>query len=497
MARIAAPLRAMGANIQTAPGGVLPVVVKRARAPLAGIRHDLPVASAQIKSAILLAALGARGETTIREPAPSRDHTERMLGAFGIDVRRAGATVSVVGGGKLRAAKIAAPADISSAMFFVVLAAIAPAAEVILREVGINPTRAGALAILRRMGARIEIENERQLGGEPVADIRVRAGARLRGVEIGADETPAAIDEFPAIFIAAACAAGETRLTGAGELRLKESDRIAAMAAGLRALQIDARPSADGIRIRGAGGAVDSRPVFAGGAVDSCGDHRVAMSFAVAAARAAAPIEIADCANVATSFPDFVAQARAVGLDARAVDSESRPLTPRPEPQLPPRLESKHRGRVRQIDAARSRPHRQAQNVGGRETREKIGVQAARFAPEKNRVAATITRLVVAPPAAGRSREQSSIPQRAQARFDVAVFRSPPIRGNPSPRAAVSRRRARSRAARPDAVSRPCWRPAESRCRCWARFRAARKSNAKTRPLFARLRGCGRRACRL
>ena len=331
MARIAAPLRAMGANIQTAPGGVLPVVVKRARAPLAGIRHDLPVASAQIKSAILLAALGARGETTIREPAPSRDHTERMLGAFGIDVRRAGATVSVVGGGKLRAAKIAAPADISSAMFFVVLAAIAPAAEVILREVGINSTRAGALAILRRMGARIEIENERQLGGEPVADIRVRAGARLRGVEIGADETPAAIDEFPAIFIAAACAAGETRLTGAGELRLKESDRIAAMAAGLRALQIDARPSADGIRIRGAGGAVDSRPVFAGGAVDSCGDHRVAMSFAVAAARAAAPIEIADCANVATSFPDFVAQARAVGLDARAVDSESRPLTPRPE----------------------------------------------------------------------------------------------------------------------------------------------------------------------
>ena len=334
MARVAAPLRAMGANIQTAPGGVLPVVVERASAPLAGIRHDLPVASAQIKSAILLAALGARGETTIREPAPSRDHTERMLGAFGIDVRRAGATVSVVGGGKLRAAKIAAPADISSAMFFVVLAAIAPAAEVILREVGINPTRAGALAILRRMGARIEIENERQLGGEPVADIRVRAGARLRGVEIGADETPAAIDEFPAIFIAAACADGETRLTGAGELRLKESDRIAAMAAGLRALQIDARPSADGICIRGAGGAVDSRPVFAGGAVDSCGDHRVAMSFAVAAARAAAPIEIADCANVATSFPDFVAQARAVGLDARAVDSEdseSRPLTPRPE----------------------------------------------------------------------------------------------------------------------------------------------------------------------
>ena len=310
-----------------------------------------------------------------------------MLGAFGIDVRRAGATVSVVGGGKLRAAKIAVPADISSAMFFVVLTAIAPAAEVILREVGINPTRAGALAILRRMGARIEIENERQLGGEPVADIRVRAGARLRGVEIGADETPAAIDEFPAIFIAAACAAGETRLTGAGELRLKESDRIAAMAAGLRALQIDARPSADGIRIYGAGGAVDSRPVFAGGAVDSCGDHRVAMSFAVAAAPRRGP----DRDRRLRQCLDFVSGFCRASACCRARCARRR-FRIAPAHAAPGNRNCRHASKVNTAAVFAKLTLRDPGRIGkrkisaGAKRARKSASKPARFAPEKNRV---------------------------------------------------------------------------------------------------------------
>jgi len=309
MKRVAAPLGLMGARIDTAEEGRPPLAVRPAEL-LAGIDYAMPVASAQVKSALLLAGLYAEGETCVSEPAPTRDHTERMLAAFGCAVRREGNRACVRGGGRLSATRIDVPADISSAAFFLVAASIAPGSDLVLEHVGINPTRTGIVDILRLMGADIAVVNERLAGGEPVADLRVRH-APLRGTRIPESLVPLAIDEFPAVFVAAAHAQGETLVTGAEELRVKESDRIAVMAEGLRALGVAAEPLPDGMRI--VGGAMG------GGTVASHTDHRIAMSFAVAALRAQGAIRIRDCDNVATSFPGFVELAANAGLRIRTI----------------------------------------------------------------------------------------------------------------------------------------------------------------------------------
>lgn len=307
MGRVTEPLAAMGAVIEASAAGTAPLRIRGGH-PLRGMDYAMPVASAQVKSALLLAGLYASGRTCVTEPAPTRDHTERMLAGLGYPVERRDAAACVTGGGRLRGARIDVPADISSAAFFMVGAAIGEASDITLEHVGVNPTRTGVIRILRLMGADIELDNEREASGEPVADIRVR-GSRLHGVRIPEDQVPLAIDEFPALFVAAACAEGETVLTGAAELRVKESDRIQVMADGLRTLGIDARPTSDGMVIRGG--------VLGAGTVDSHGDHRIAMAFAMAALRADGPLTIRDCANVNTSFPGFMALARGAGLDIK------------------------------------------------------------------------------------------------------------------------------------------------------------------------------------
>lgn len=308
MNRVANPLREMGAEIETAEGGMPPVKIKGGAA-LQGIDYQMPMASAQVKSCVLLAGLYAEGETRTTEPAPTRDHTERMLNGFGYRVNRDGAKASLTSGGALTGARIEVPADISSATFFMVAAAIAPGSDVTLNHVGINPTRDGVINILRLMGADITLSNQRDVGGEPVADIRVKY-APLKGIDIPEDQVPLAIDEFPALFVAAACAEGTTVLTGAEELRVKESDRIQVMADGLQILGVKAEPTEDGIVIEGG--------PLGGGEVESHGDHRIAMSFTVAALRATAPISINNCANVATSFPGFVELAQKAGIQIQA-----------------------------------------------------------------------------------------------------------------------------------------------------------------------------------
>jgi 3-phosphoshikimate 1-carboxyvinyltransferase len=306
MERVAQPLRAMGAQIGTQDGR--PPVRIRGGARLGGIRYPMPIASAQVKSALLLAGLYAEGETTVVEPAVTRDHTERMLQGFGVEVRARGGTVTLRPPSRLEAASITVPGDFSSAPFTTVAACIAPRDPVLIEGVGVNPTRTGLLEMLALMGADLRLVNHRSAGAEPVADIEVRP-ARLRGVRVPERLVPLAIDEFPAFFVAAACAEGETLVTGAEELRVKESDRIAVMARGLEAVGVRCTVLPDGLRI--AGGPIG------GGRVDSHGDHRVAMAFAVAGLRAAAPIEIIDVANVATSFPGFADLARSAGLRLR------------------------------------------------------------------------------------------------------------------------------------------------------------------------------------
>ncbi|MHB1721517.1 MAG: 3-phosphoshikimate 1-carboxyvinyltransferase [Acidiferrobacter sp.] len=303
MERVAAPLRLMGAQITTTTG-CPPLHIGVARG-LRGIQYALPVASAQVKSAILLAGLYATGETTVIEPAPSRDHTERMLEGFGYPVRRAGRAVTIRGGGHLRAATLAVPGDLSSAAFFLVAASVTPGSVLVLPRVGVNPSRTGVIDILRAMGARITYRNATVVSGEPVADLEVEA-APLHGITIDPALVPLAIDEFPALFIAAACATGTTVLRGAAELRVKESDRLAVMATGLRQLGIRVEEFADGLAVTGG--------VRDGGKVDSHGDHRIAMAFAIAGHGAQAPVAVADCRNVATSFPGFDGLARSVGL---------------------------------------------------------------------------------------------------------------------------------------------------------------------------------------
>jgi 3-phosphoshikimate 1-carboxyvinyltransferase len=316
MERVATPLRLMGANIHTHDGR--PPVEIRASARLRAIDYTLPVASAQVKSAVLLAGLQAFGRTHVTEPAPARDHTERMLGAFGVELLRRGPSVAIEGGQTLRGTRVRVPADFSSAAFFIVAGCLAADRGLLLRNVGVNPTRTGLMELLLQMGADIRVHPHGEHGGggsdsdaEPTADIEVHK-SRLRGIKVPEALVPLSIDEFPVFFIAASCAEGETLVRGALELRVKESDRLAAMASGLASLGVESQLLADGLWIRGGGG-------FGGGTVDSHGDHRIAMAFAIASLRARAPIEILDVANVATSFPGFVQTAREAGLQIEAL----------------------------------------------------------------------------------------------------------------------------------------------------------------------------------
>lgn len=304
MERVATPLREMGAVIETAAEGRPPLVIRGGHT-LKGLNYAMPMASAQVKSCLLLAGLYADGVTTVSEPAITRDHTERLLRGFGYPVSVKDGQVSVESGHTLVATHIEVPADISSAAFFLVAASIAEGSELLLEHVGVNPTRIGVIEILRLMGGDITLENPREVGGEPVADLRVRS-AKLKGIDIPEALVPLAIDEFPVLFIAAACAEGRTVLRGAEELRVKESDRIQAMADGLLALGVQVKPTPDGIIIDG--GAIG------GGEVQAHGDHRIAMAFSVASLRASAAIRVHDCANVATSFPNFLELCAQVGL---------------------------------------------------------------------------------------------------------------------------------------------------------------------------------------
>lgn len=309
MRRVTDPLAQMGARIETESDGTPPLRVHGGQA-LQGITFASPVASAQVKSAVLLAGLYATGETSVSEPHPTRDYTERMLSAFGVEIAFSPGQARLRGGQRLRATDIAVPADFSSAAFFIVAASIIPGSGVTLRAVGLNPRRTGLLAALRLMGADIVEDNHAEHGGEPVADLRVRY-APLRGAQIPEALVPDMIDEFPALFVAAAAARGDTVVSGAAELRVKESDRLAAMATGLRALGIVVDETPDGATIHGG--------TLGSGVIESHGDHRIAMAFAIAGQLSTGTVQVNDVANVATSFPGFdsLAQGAGFGLSAR------------------------------------------------------------------------------------------------------------------------------------------------------------------------------------
>ncbi len=308
MRRIFAPLGEMGALIEAAEGGTPPLRIRGGQA-LQGIDYATPVASAQVKSSILLAGLYAQGKTSVHEPHPTRDYTERMLSAFGINIDFSPGEASLRGGQRLHATDIVVPADFSSAAFFITAAAIVPGSELRLRAIGLNPRRVGLLSALRLMGADIVEQNHGYHGGEPIADLIVRH-APLHGIDVPEELVPDMIDEFPALFVAAACAEGETVVRGAAELRVKESDRLATMAAGLRELGLRVDETPDGATIHP--GALH------GGRIDSHGDHRIAMAFAVAGQRSEGEIAIDDVANVATSFPGFDTLAGNAGFGLRA-----------------------------------------------------------------------------------------------------------------------------------------------------------------------------------
>ncbi len=309
MERVAKPLREMGADVRTRDGKP-PLEIGGGRR-LHGIEYRMPVASAQVKSALLLAGLYADGPTRVSSPAACRDHSERMLASAGVRIETDGLLTTLHPPERLDSQSLEVPGDFSSAAFFIVAGLLGAGPEgLLLENVGLNPTRTGLLDILRSMGGRIEVENPRSSGAEPVADLRVYRSA-LQGIDVPPAAVPLAIDEFPVLFIAAACARGQTQVTGAEELRVKESDRIAAMAAGFAAMGVAHETTPDGMRIEGQ----PDGPVFRGGEIDSRGDHRIAMAFSVASLRAAQPIAVRDTANVATSFPGFVTLARAVGLD--------------------------------------------------------------------------------------------------------------------------------------------------------------------------------------
>lgn len=310
MGRVMEPLNSMGANIAGTADSRPPLVVT-GDCSLKGIDYSTPVASAQIKSCLLLAGLYADGVTQITEPGVSRDHTERMFRGFGVEIETGNLRVSLRGGQTLQGTEVVVPADISSAAFFIVGACISPGSDVRLFNVGMNPTRTGVLDILRLMGADIEVHNQREIAGEPVADLRV-CYSPLSGIDVPAELVPLAIDEFPAIFVAAACAEGQTTITGAEELRVKETDRITAMVEGLTTLGATIRETPDGA-------VIDGGAQLGGGHVKSYHDHRIAMSLAIAGLVSSAEIHIADCDNVATSFPNFTQLAQSSGLDITLV----------------------------------------------------------------------------------------------------------------------------------------------------------------------------------
>ena len=317
MLRITKPLNQMGANCQTEEGGRPPIRIQPSDR-LQGIHYDMPIASAQVKSAVLLAGMYADGETSVSEPAPTRNHTENMLQAYGYDCQTEDNRMSLQGGGEMVAANIDVPADISSAAFFLVAASIVPGSDLTLEHVCINPTRTGILELLKALGADIQLLNQRKIGGEDIADLRVKY-APLKGAEIDPAIVPLAIDEFPVFFIAAACAEGETKVTGAEELRHKESDRITAMVEGLASLgvQVDELPDGAIIYGRGQNKEQQAEPIFGSGTVQCFHDHRIAMSFAVAGMCSEANIVIEDSATVATSFPNFCDLGNEVGMSLK------------------------------------------------------------------------------------------------------------------------------------------------------------------------------------
>lgn len=308
MKRIIDPLVQMGAEINSAKN--LPPLTIIGNPNLKGIHYRLPVASAQVKSCLLLAGLYAKGETCVTESAPSRDHTERLLKYFNYPVRIGNLHTCLSGGGVLKARDISIPGDISSAAFFIVATTITRGSAVCLRQVGINPTRLGIINLLKMMGGDIEIVNRLEKCGEPVGDIFVRY-ARLTGIKIPQEQIPLTIDEFPILLIAAAAAQGETVLRGAKELRVKETDRIVAMVEGLKELGIELESLPDGLIVRGG--------VFQGGTISSYQDHRIAMAFAIAGTIAKTPVRIRACENVKTSFPNFVELASAIGMELKVL----------------------------------------------------------------------------------------------------------------------------------------------------------------------------------
>jgi len=308
MRRVLDPLALMGASVESTEKGTSPLNI-HGNEKLSGISYEMPMGSAQVKSCLLLAGLYAEGITTVVEPAVTRDHTERMLRGFGYDVKTEGNRASLKGGGTLKAMSIDVPADISSAAFFLVAASITPNSDITLEHVGINPTRTGVIDILLAMGADIQLLNERVVGGEKVADLRVKS-SKLQGINVPENLVALAIDEFPVLFVAAAYANGKTVVTGAEELRVKESDRIQTMADGLQALGVNAQATPDGMVIEGG--------IVEGGEIESFDDHRIAMAFAVAGLQSEAAIKINNCENVSTSFPSFVQLAASCGFNVEA-----------------------------------------------------------------------------------------------------------------------------------------------------------------------------------
>ena len=301
MNRVIAPLSRIGASFAASPGGRLPLTV-RGLCPAVPLEHRMEVASAQVKSALLLAALNTPGITRVIEPVPTRDHSERMLRGFGADISVEGDLISIRGEASLEPRHVVVPGDPSSAAFLVAAALIVPGSEVTVEGIGINPTRAGLFTVLRQMGADLHLANRREEGGEPVADLAVRHST-LTGIDVPPELAPSMIDEFPILFVAAAFARGTTRTSGLHELRVKESDRLSVMAAGLAAVGVRVEETEDGLTVHG----TDGEPIPGGGTIASRLDHRIAMSFAVAGLHAASPVTVDDMAPVETSFPGFEA----------------------------------------------------------------------------------------------------------------------------------------------------------------------------------------------
>ena len=320
MKRITEPLKRMGASFISRGGGLLPVTVSGARSPMP-IRYEMPVSSAQVKSAILLAGLNAPGRTTVVEPAPTRDHTERLLSYFGATVDMKSLVggrreVTVTGQPELAARDIDVAGDPSSAAFLVTAALLVPESDILVRNVGLNPHRTGLFETLREMGASIVYENVREVGGEPVADLAVRY-SRLKGVEVPAERAPSMIDEYPILGIAAAAATGTTVMHGVGELRVKESDRVAAMAAGLEALGVGVDTGPEIMTVAGRGG----EPIRGGARIETFHDHRIAMSFLVLGLVTENPVEIDDDTMIATSFPSFTSLMATLGAEFAAASA--------------------------------------------------------------------------------------------------------------------------------------------------------------------------------